>query len=228
VVGWPSDDPVQPRDFAAAAALLVPFALVLLALTVAAPATAAQHAASDPLIQLSRGAWPVIPITAIVVGAWLARARPDGDRLRRAALLAGAGAAVSLAVAGGLYAVVGDQLPSFIPPEESARAGLTHGLAAGVLEEVVFRLAVLPGLYALLRRRLPPHPSIGLAALGTGLLFSLSHELGPAGGVFDPGFLATRTLFPGLVMSLVALRIHPAFIVTAHCTGHLAIPALFR
>lgn len=224
---WNERDPVQPRDFGVAAVLCLPFLLVLGALPLVMAPTSAQRTAADPLVQLLGGAWPVVPITVAIVAAWLVRSRPRVHPLRRGMLHAGAGATAAACVALAIFAVVGDTLPSFIPPEESARAGLTNGVAAGLLEEAVFRLGVLPLLYALARRRLSLYPAIVVAALGTGLLFALTHELGPAGAVFDPRFLATRTLFPGLVMSLVALRLSPTFMVTAHCTAHLMIPALF-
>ena len=37
----------------------------------------------------------------------------------------------------------------------------------------------------------------------------------------------TRLLIPGCAFSLAALLVSPAFVVTAHCTAHLLIPALF-
>jgi hypothetical protein len=66
-----------------------------------------------------------------------------------------------------------------------------------------------------------------MAVLVTAALFSLSHELGPAGGVFDQQFMLTRFAIPGLAMSIVALRLNLTFVVFAHCTAHLLIPSLF-
>lgn len=227
---WPEGDPIAPRDVGAAAALAAPFALGLIALLVAMPPTAAQAGAADPLIQLLRGPIAVVPIAVLVLGAWIAapQTRPDRAALRRALGWAAAGAAAAGLVALGIFAAVGHTLPSFIPPEESARAGLTNGEAAGLVEEVVFRFAVVPLTYALARREANVHSAIAMAALVGGLTFALSHELGPAGGAFEIQYVATRFVFPGVVMSLVFLRLHPAFIVTAHLTAHFVIPALFH
>jgi hypothetical protein len=219
---------VRPRDVAAAAALAAPFVLGLGALLVIAPASPGEAAAADPLIRLLRGAWPVVPIAAAILAAWLVALRPERRDLLRAARWAGAGALAALAVSLAVFAAFGETLPAFVPPEESARAGLTNGLAAGLVEEALFRFGVLPLAYAAARRRLGVPASIAMASGATALLFALSHELGPAGGAFELRYLVTRFAFPGLFMSLLFLRAHPAFIVTAHLAGHLAIPALFR
>jgi len=92
----------------------------------------------------------------------------------------------------------------------------------------VFRFGALPLAYGLARRWLPERWAIAVAAVVTGILFALSHELGPAAGAFEPRYFLTRALFPGIVMSVVFLRLHPSFIVSAHCAAHLFIPALFR
>ena len=224
---WDAHDPVQPHDFAVAAALSLPFVLLVGALLRTIPPTSAERAGADPLIKLLRGAGPVLPITLTIAVAWLALSRPRAPQLRRGLIQALAGAVAAVAATLVIFALAGATLPSFIPPEESARAGLTNGVAAGLVEESAFRLALLPLFYALARRRLALYPAIIVAAIGTGLLFSLAHELGPASAPFALGYLATRALVPGMAMSLIALRVSPAFIVSAHCTAHLMIPALF-
>lgn len=221
-----------PEDVTAAAAWAVPFAALDAVLFFWRPATEAQLAASDPLVQLvesSAAAWVIVPFGLAVTLAWAARRRrtPREEAFRDGGVWALIGALVAASVALLLYAVFGDTLPSFIPPEESAGPGLTLGVAAGYLEEVVFRLLLLPLVYLTARRWLSPWPSAIGASVLTGLLFALSHELGPAGGGWELGYLATRALFPGVVMSLAFLRISPSFVVVAHLTGHLVIPVLF-
>jgi membrane protease YdiL (CAAX protease family) len=135
-----------------------------------------------------------------------------------------AGAAAAIAVTLAVRGLVGPRLPAFIPPEESSAPGMALGLSAGLVEEIVFRLLILPAVYLLGRRKLL---AAILAVVVSGALFSLSHELGPAGGVFDRRFMITRFVIPGAGMSLVAL-VRPSFMVTAHCTAHLTIPLLFR
>jgi hypothetical protein len=105
---------------------------------------------------------------------------------------------------------------------------VTLGLSAGLLEEELFRLLILPSVYFARRRKLDAWTSAGSAIVASAVLFSLSHELGLAGGAFEPRFLLTRLLVPGVGMSLLAFRLRPSFIVSAHCTAHLLIPALFH
>jgi len=134
---------------------------------------------------------------------------------------------VAVVVAVGLRVAVGRELPSFIPTEESAGPGIANGLAAGLLEEVVFRLTLLPVIVTIALRRCSPSVALAIAVVVTGALFSLSHELGPAGGVFDPKFMVTRFVIPGVAMSVVAVRVHVGLLVALHCSAHLAIPFLF-
>ncbi len=54
-------------------------------------------------------------------------------------------------------------------------------LGAGVYEEVLFRLCLVPVSYGLLRAFLiPRRPAILLSVLSTSILFSAAHYLGPA------------------------------------------------
>lgn len=213
------------EDVGAAALVVVAVAAVTALLAATSGYTAAELARADPLVQVVRGPWPDIGIAFALGCAAFAVARPDRAALARGARLAVAGVVVAAVVVVALRLTVGSTLPSFIPAEESARPGLVLGATAGVVEEAVFRLAVLPGALALLSRRLRPVPALLAAALVTGLLFALSHELGPA--PFDAAHFATRTLIPGFVMSVLYVRVGPAFIVTAHCVAHFMIPFAF-
>lgn len=217
---------LDARSVAATASLCLPFAAILAVLELLRPASASQRLAADPLVQLLEpvgGVWSIVAAAAIVAAAWWRRGRPERADARWAAMGMAVAALLTIAV----RLVVGPHLPSFVPPEESAAPGATLGLAAGLVEEVVFRLVLLPGVFLATRDRLGPRASAALAVAVTATLFSLSHELGPAGGDFEPRFLVTRFLFPGVVMSVVALRVSLPFIVFAHCTAHLLIPPLF-
>lgn len=228
-------NPVVLR-FAADARVLAPFTAIWLVLLLAAPASPAQRAAGDPLVLLvAVGNSPVICglATLFFMVFWTRQvARLDGESSSapphsRAVpwLWAGAGVLVACAVAGALRLVVGSELPTFIPPEESSRPGLLLGMSAALIEETLFRMAIVPLVLALLGPRRIAGPVVAIAA--SALLFPLSHEL-PPDGVVHWGQVATRALFPGVVMTAAAIFIRPAFVLSAHCTAHLAIPFLFH
>jgi len=216
----------EVRGFGAAAVVALPFAGTAAVLAVVAAPSASEWRAADPLLQLLGGGavWLAVAAAAVVALAWARVGRVRRGDLIRAA--AGAGLAVLALLC--LRGLVGGRLPSVIPREESSAPGLTLGLSAGLLEEVVFRLVVLPGVYLACRRKLGVRASAALGIVATALLFSLSHELGPAGGAFEPRFLLTRFLVPGVAMSVLAFSAGPAFVVAAHCSAHLVIPALFH
>jgi membrane protease YdiL (CAAX protease family) len=220
---------LREEDVAAAAAVLAPFVVAVAFLAWMAPATAAQRGAADPIVRtldLGGGIAWVPVLGGLVCAAWLVARRPDAPALRRAAGWAVAGAVVTGVCVGALRLLLGAQLPAFVPPEESAAPGLTLGLAAGVLEEVVFRLGLLPLVYFRLAPRLPRAAPFVAAAI-VGLLFALAHELPPAGGSFVAAHVVTRVVFPGVVMSLAFFWPSPSFLVAAHATAHLFIPLAF-
>jgi len=212
------------RSVAVASVLVLAFAALLVVLDRCVPTSGAQRRDADPLVQLlgERAPWLVIAATIIVAGAWRRHLRIQRSDLLGA--LAGVATAVVLTLA--IRGILGPRLPSFIPSEESARPGVTLGLAAGLIEETAFRLVLLPATLFALASRMDRRIATVLAVVITAVLFSLSHELGPAGGVFAPRFMLTRFLVPGLAMSVVALRTRMSFLVFAHCTAHLLIPSL--
>ncbi len=218
------------REVGAAAVLFSPFIGLFLVLWAMAPPTAAHRLASDPLIQLvdaAAGLWAIPLLTALPVAAWVAASPPSGAVLSRGlrGALAGAGlAAVGLLV---LRLVFGPTLPDFVPPEESALAGITLGVGAGILEEAVFRFGVLATTFIVARRFWPSKRAAALAVVVTALAFALSHELGPGAGPFDAGFFATRLIVPGAFMSVLFLRVGPSFLVTLHAAAHVGIALLF-
>ena len=220
-------DSALARDAAGGAWVALPFVALVVALERAAPPGPASLAAADPFVLTLRawgGAFAVPALAAAVIGFRLARV-PPRDALDPATLVrAVAGAAVAAGVLLVLRAAFGPALPSFVPPEESARPGLLLGLSAGVGEEVLFRLALLTSLAASMSGR---RGGRALAVVATGALFAAAHELPPAARAFRPDLLVTRFLVPGCAFGALYLVLGPAFLVAAHCTAHLLIPLLF-
>jgi hypothetical protein len=79
-------------------------------------------------------------------------------------------------------------------------------LGAGVYEEVLFRLCLIPLCYAFLRGMwVPRKPAILLSALTTSLLFSAAHYVGPAADhftLFSFVFRATAGMFFAILFML--------------------------
>ncbi|HLJ11516.1 MAG TPA: CPBP family intramembrane glutamic endopeptidase [Planctomycetaceae bacterium] len=76
-------------------------------------------------------------------------------------------------------------------------------VGAGVYEEVLFRLCLLPILYGLFRTILiPRQAAIVLSVLATSLLFSAAHYVGPAADQFAPFSFVFRAT-AGLVFAML-------------------------
>lgn len=221
-------------DFRRKVSSTVPFFLLFV---LAYGAIAALFPPSDEQLQLADplvlwlfplgGVWFVPVISILTTVPWLIIANPDRNDLRSALLYALAGVLIALGVAAAIRVVGGPSLPSFVPPEESAAPGLALGLGAGIIEEALFRFAVLPLTYLFLQRKAGRLMATITAIFVTGVLFAVSHEFGPGAGEFNRVYFATRVLIPGMAMSLMFLLVHPAFMVSAHCAAHIAIYWLF-
>lgn len=99
-------------------------------------------------------------------------------------------------------------LTAALTPAEVATVARALGyVGAGIYEEVLFRLAMLPPLIALLRQpeRLKKYAT-PLAALITSLLFSAAHHAGPSGEPFQLFNFCFRTLAGGIFAGLFLLR----------------------
>lgn len=216
----------RPGEVGGAALVLAPYLVTAGALLTLDPPTPPQIASADPLVGWL-GAWGCVLAAVIVVGVWLWRWPPERDDLGPALAhgLAGAVAGAGLLLL--VRAVAGPELPDFIPPEESAAPGLAQGLTAGVVEEAVFRLAVLPAVFLATTERLGDRRAAALAIGCAALAFAASHELGP-GANGDARLFATRVVVPGVLMGVFFFRPGPAFIVSAHCAAHVLMPHLFR
>jgi len=219
------------REVSAAAALFLPFVTLHVALLALAPPTASQLVASDPLVQAARAwAFPgMVALSSAAIGiGWVALLPPGRATMARALRHALVAVVVAIVAAATLRLFVGPSLPAFIPPEESAKPGMALGMGAGVVEEALFRLALLPLCFALLRDRLGAGRAALVAVAITSLAFAASHEVGPGALAFDARHFVTHTLVPGAAMGALFFRVGPAFIITLHCAAHVCIPLLFR
>lgn len=94
---------------------------------------------------------------------------------------------------------------------------------AGLQEELLCRLTLMPALYFGLRKlAMPARITAALAA--TGFAFAVWHALGE--DTLSATYFVTRVVFPGCLMTVIWLA-SPAAIVVGHSTAHLLIPALF-
>lgn len=219
---------LSPASVAAAALLALPWALLVLVLALVAPASADQLAAADPLVHLLPAGWTpfVVPLLALTAaGAWVRLARPDRAELRRAGARALAGVLMSGLIVATIRGVGGPVPPPLVPTEETVAPGLLLGLAGGLQEELIFRLALVPPLFWALERRLPRMAAVAGTALLTGLIFSGLHAV--ASDTPVAAWHLSRLLLPGMLMTFAFLRLGPSFLVTAHCAAHLWIPAIF-
>ena len=67
-------------------------------------------------------------------------------------------------------------------------------LGAGIYEELLFRAALLPAMFGFLRLFFDRGPAIVLAVVGSSLLFSAAHYVGPAGDTYDTFGFAFRAM----------------------------------
>lgn len=80
-------------------------------------------------------------------------------------------------------------------------------VGAGIYEEALFRLALLPACYGLFRLlRTSPRWSAALAVISTSLLFALAHHIGPAGEPVELFAFTFRVLAGLFFAALFVLR----------------------
>lgn len=96
--------------------------------------------------------------------------------------------------------------PTALAPERVAPLAVMY-VGAGIYEEVLFRLCLLPMCYALFRTGgLSNGWSAGLAVVATSLAFSLAHYVGPAGESFQMFTFWFRTAAGLFFAGLFVLR----------------------
>lgn len=217
----------HPQDVTVAALFALPFAGYAAALHQLAPPTDAQWSLADPILWLLPRAptLRLVPVAALLLAVvWWRIARPVGGAWRRGTFGALAGASLAMLGAGALRLIAGRTLPWFIPPEESAGPGFMLSMTAGLQEELLCRLALMPALFFSLRDRVPVAVRAAMAVAATALSFAVWHALGEP--TVSVTYFAVRFVLPGCAMSLAWLA-SPAAIVVGHSTAHLLIPALF-
>ncbi len=104
--------------------------------------------------------------------------------------------------------VGGAALIAALTPTEAATLARALGfVGAGIYEEVLFRLTLLPATFGVLRLiPLPRAWSTSLAVLVTSLLFSAAHHVGPSGEPFDLFRFSFRAMAGGIFAALFVLR----------------------
>ena len=220
--------PPSVEDVSAGALAGQPFAAYLVVLGLLGHPSEAQWSEADPILLIFPRAISVwsVPVLSVAFALVLWRTAPPTRQTLRRALLHGAlGCGAAVLAVGALRLAVGPTMPAFIPSEESARPGFQLSMTAGYAEEVLFRFAALPLFFFWARRRMSEPVAAAMAALTIGLAFAILHEGGP--GPFELRYFVTRTLIPGAAMSLAYLYVSPAFVIVAHSSAHLLIPALF-
>lgn len=117
--------------------------------------------------------------------------------------------AFALVVLGQLQDLAFQQIHS--PPRVSISAGFAARavtyVGAGIYEEALFRLTLLPACYGLFRLlRTSPRWAAALAVISTSLLFALAHHIGPAGEPVELFALTFRVLAGLFFAALFVIR----------------------
>ena len=219
---------LEDMYFAACVALLFGGYTLILLLTTTASETHWLHA--DPVLKIFPEAltlWGIPVLSLALFFFWKFQKPAQVQAVFSPLKFAFSGAAIAIVVLLALRVMLGENLPAFIPPEESVKPGYLLGMSAGLAEELIIRLMLTPLLFVVLRKRLGFHWSalvtIGIAALS----FALWHEVGSIGDPFTLHHFTTRFLVPGVIMGLATFYISPVFLVSLHCAAHIMIPLLF-
>lgn len=217
-------------DTAASSCAALVFGFYTLLLLAMMLPTGSNWVYADPVLKIFPAGvtlWGIPILSILLFIAWQMWRPTRGEAVRPAAIHAFSGVATALLALLALRLAIGDQLPAFVPPEESVKPGALLGMSAGLVEELVMRLMLTPLLFVVFRNWMGFHG----AALGTIVVaaigFAIWHEIGLPAEAFDPAHVMTRIMVPGVVMGLATFYISPIFIVTLHCTVHVVQPWLF-
>ena len=119
-------------------------------------------------------------------------------------------------------------IPRTLAISETRTAVALTFVGAGIYEETMFRLCLLPGCIGLFRlSRLSPGWSIFLAVLATSLAFSLAHHVGQPADTFPLFPFAFRTI-AGIVFALLFLYRGFGITVGCHAGYDLLVGVVFR
>jgi hypothetical protein len=213
---------------AACVALLFGGYTLILLLTTTASETEWLHA--DSVLKIFPKAvtlWGIPILSLALFFFWKLQKPAQVQAISSPLKFAFSGAAIAIVVLLALRVMLGENLPAFIPPEESVKPGYLLGMSAGLGEELVMRLMLTPLIFIALRKWLGFYESVWTAIIFTALCFALWHEVGSIGEPFMLQYFATRFMVPGVIMGLATFCISPVFLVSLHCTSHIMIPLLF-
>lgn len=126
--------------------------------------------------------------------------------------------AFCLIVLGQVQDLLFQQLPQTLSVSllaDSTTSRMISFLGAGIYEEFLFRLCLLPACYGLFRLcKLSPGWSTASSIIATSLLFALAHYVGPAGDEFQLFSFVFRSIAGGFFACLFCLR---GFGITVGC-----------
>ncbi len=208
----------------------IPFALYTLILVLTTTPTEAHWLYADPILKIFPKAitiWGILIFFSLLFFKWrsLKPLQPQAFFSSLKHILSGILVVALVLII--MRLITGPHMPTFIPAEESAKPGYLLGMAAGLVEELIFRLTLTPFLFFVLRKWLGLHWSVFITIIIVALSFALLHEVGSGAGPFISQHFITRFMIPGVVMGLAVFYISPIFVVTVHCAAHIMIPLLF-
>jgi len=218
------------EDMCVSSYVALPFALYTVVLILFTTQTDAHWLHADPILTIFPKAgtlWGIPILSVILVFIWRSLNPPQPQAISSSLKFAFSGAVTVIVALLAIRLVVGERLPTFVPPEESAKPGYLLGMSAGLAEELIFRLSLMPLLFVALRKRLGFRGSAFIAIIVTALCFALLHEAGDGAGPFMLQHFLTRFMIPGVIMGLAVFYVSPIFVVALHCTAHIMIPLLF-
>ncbi len=218
------------RDVSASTYVGLLFAVYTLILLLVTTPNATNWQYADPVLKIFPEAvtlWGIPSLSLLLFALWQRWYPIERQEMLSSGLMALAAAAIAVFALFALRMSVGEQLPAFIPSEESAKPGALLGMSAGLVEELVMRLMLTPIIFIVLRRWIGFHWSALSTIFITAIFFALWHEVGLTEEAFNAGHFLTRIMVPGVIMGLITFYVSPIFLVSLHCTIHIMLPLLF-
>lgn len=217
-------------DTSVSAYIALPFAFYILVLLMVTTPTAANWFHADPVLKIfpkSVTLWGIPALSISLFFFWKSLKPIEYQAVSSSFKFALFGSATTIVALVAMRLASGEQLPAFVPPEESVKPGYLLGMSAGLIEELIMRLVLTPLIFVVLRRRLGFHWSALITIIITALSFAFWHEAGSGAEPFMLQHFATRFMIPGVMMGLLVFYVSPIFVVALHCTAHIMIPLLF-
>ncbi len=218
------------EDTSASACVALLFGAYTLVLLLVTTPTETNWLHADPVMKIFPRAltlWGIPVLSVLLFFFWNALKPLQPKAALSLVKFALSGSAVSIIALVTLRLMAGEQLPAFVPPEESLKPGYLLGMSAGLVEELVMRLVLTPLLFVAFRKRMGFHGAVIAAIVVAALCFVLWHEAGSGGQALVFQHAVTRFIVPGVIMGLAVFYVSPVFLVALHCTTHVMIPLLF-